>query len=203
MADLNEAQTNGDSPSQGNDPGVAPPPQQGAEKSLLPIDPRGEGEKANHQLLDEIKQKILAINPLIFKGVIEELADLIDDFKQNMPTYEMLQFTMPDAYNNLLSIMGTLSTLAQLMMQNGDLPTDQSVVSVAANDAIMQNVDQAGGGSGSPKDDEGLKKKRQTYPVGTIMNNGANGKPRIKTADGWRYVSAGLGASVGRQKNKI
>ena len=110
------------------------------------------------------------------------MADLIEDFKTNMPTFEMLQYTMPDAYNNLLSIMGTLSTLAQLMLQNGDLPTDQSVVSQAAEQEIVNNVEQQGVDTGGG-DDEGMKKKRTTYPIGTILNNGANGRPRIKTAE--------------------
>lgn len=205
MADLlPEAQANGDAPStQTKDPGIEP----AAQAQPQPMLPGGEPEQpeqVNEQLIEEIKQKILAINPDIFKGVIQELADLVEDFKANLPVFEMLQYTQPDAYNNLLSIMGTLSTLAQLMLQNGDLPTDQSVVSEAAEQEIVNNVQQQGmdtGGGGG--DDEGMKKKRTTYPIGTILNNGANGRPRIKTADGWKYVSAGMNAGVGRQKTNF
>ncbi len=160
-------------------------------------------EMINEKLIAEIEDKITQIDPKIFQGIVAELAELMEEFKGNLSQLQMLQFTSPDAYNNILSIFQTLTTLAQIMLVNGDLPTDQDVVSQQVAQQIQdvagaQSQEQPSSGGGEQGDD-GVD-GRNTAPIGTIKWVNVNGtmRPRVKTADGWKYATSGFGGSAGR-----
>ncbi len=156
----------------------------------------------NEQLLDEIHHQITRIDKDVFKGVVEELAQLITEFRSNLSQFDNMQFTAPNAYSNLLEIVQCLTQLAQLMVLDGQLPADHDVVS----DAVAQDIqsvasDQADSG-GAPAEEDDAPSQRKTAQVGEIrivMQNGVP-KKRRKMEDGsWAYVNSGLGGQAGRQ----
>ncbi len=114
----------------------------------------------------------------------------------------MLQFTSPDTYNNILGIFQTLTTLAQIMLINGDLPTDSDVVSQQVGQQIQDVAGAQASADGSTvgSDDDSGQDGRGTVPIGTIKWVNTNGtmRPRVKTADGWKYATSGFGGSAGR-----
>lgn len=158
-------------------------------------------EIINEKLIAEIEDKITKIDPKVFQGIVAELADLIEQFKGNLAQLQMLQFTAPDTYNNILSIFQTLTTLAQIMLVNGDLPTDSDVVSQQVaqqiQDVAQQQASSPEGGGG--EQDDGVD-GRNVAPVGTVKWVNVNGtmRPRVKTAEGWKYATSGFGGSPGK-----
>lgn len=176
--------------------GVQPAP--GAQESPN-IDLAQYKEIINEKLIDEIQDKITQIDPAIFQGVVAELAELMESFKGNLAQLQVLQFTSPDAYNNILAIFQTLTTLAQIMLMNGDLPSDSDVVSQANAQQIQQVAGQQA--SSGPADDENDGPDgRGVVPIGTIkyVRVGNVMRARRKESDGWHYVSSGIGGSPGR-----
>lgn len=190
-----DAQVNGEVP--GVKDGVQQAPGMEGEQN---IDLPQYKEIINHKLLDEINDKITQIDPRIFQGIVAELAELIETFKGNLSQLQMLQFTAPDTYNCLLSIFQTLTTLAQIMLINGDLPTDSDVVS----QQVAQQIQQVAGGqaeSGGGGEEDNAPDGRNVVPPGTIKYVNVNGvmRARRKGEDGqWKYVSSGIGGSPGR-----
>lgn len=187
----------------GQKPGVKDGVQQpSGEQPVSNIDLPQYKEIINEQLIAEIEDKITQIDPKIFQGIVAELAELMEEFKGNLSQLQMLQFTSPDTYNNILSIFQTLTTLAQIMLINGDLPTDSDVVSQQVAQQIQEVAGSQSGesGSGAPEEGEGGPDGRNTAPIGTIKWVNVNGtmRPRVKTADGWKYATSGFGGSAGR-----
>jgi len=192
------AESNGDVPGVQDGVQQMPDDQAGAVNN---IDLPQYKEIINEKLISEIEDKITQIDPQIFEGIVAELAELLEEFKGNLSQLQMLQFTSPDAYNNILQIMQTLTTLAQIMLINGDLPTDQDVVSQQVSQQIQdvaqsQQASVAPGGGEEQKVGDG----RGTVPIGTIkwVNQGGKMRPRVKTSEGWKYATQGFGGSAGR-----
>jgi len=188
----------------GDVPGVANGVQQAPEgQEPTNIDLPQYKEIINEKLIAEIEDKITQIDPKIFQGIVAELAELMEEFKGNLSQLQMLQFTSPDTYNNILGIFQTLTTLAQIMLVNGDLPTDSDVVSQQVAQQIQDVAGQQASGDSAPEgggeSDDGVD-GRGTAPIGTIKWVNVNGtmRPRVKTADGWKYATSGFGGSAGR-----
>ncbi len=190
------AETNGTVP--GTQDGVQQMP---SEQPASNIDLPQYKEIINEKLIAEIEDKITQIDPKIFQGIVAELAELMEEFKGNLAQLQMLQFTSPDAYNNILSIFQTLTTLAQIMLVNGDLPTDSDVVSQQVSQQIQDvaSAQATGADAGATQEDDGVD-GRNTAPIGTIKWVNVNGtmRPRVKTAEGWKYATSGFGGSAGR-----
>lgn len=191
---------NGQSPQ--NEEGIEP----AATTQSVEPQPMGEQtyeEKVNNELNQAIKDDIMLVDPKIFEGVVQDLAQLLQEFKDQLPVFQLLQFTNPEAYQNLLKIVNTMTTLSQLMIQNGDLPTDHDVVSQQVQQDIVQNMQGQEQESGSSGGNEDAAKVSRTVPVGTLRPNGANGRMRIKGSDGqWHYVGKGLTSSAMASTNK-
>ena len=180
-------------------PGGVEAPQDGGEGLPDAQMPQYNPAQINEQLLDEIHHQITKIDPKIFQGVVQEIAELIEEFKGNLPQFQMLQFTAPDAYNNLITIVNTLAQLAQLMLLNGDLPTDQDVVSKEVAQDIQGAAAERADASGAVKEEEPTKPSREV-PIGTrktVMQNGVP-KVRVKTPEGWKYAQTGYGGQRGQ-----
>lgn len=190
-----EADVNGDSAQNQN--GVEPPDQEQQPQQMHPMGEKTYEEQVNHELNEAIKDDIRAVDPKVFEGVVEDLAQLMQEFKDQLPVYELLQFTNPDAYQGILKIVNTLTILSQLMLQNGDLPTDHDVVSQQMQEEIVQDVQAQGQEDGGGAANQDAAKTSTAVPIGSIRYNGVGGRPRIKTANGWKYVTKGLSGGSG------
>lgn len=193
------AESNGDVP--GVQDGVQQMPEEQA-GAVNNIDLPQYKEIINEKLISEIEDKITQIDPQIFEGIVAELAELLEAFKGNLSQLQMLQFTSPDTYNNILQIMQTLTTLAQIMLINGDLPDDQDVVSRRVAQQIQGVAQEQASAPSGGGEEQKVGDGRGTVPPGTIKYvKTANGvmRARRKGEDGkWHYVSSGIGGQPGR-----
>ncbi len=182
-------------------------------------------EEINGNLLAELQAKTHQVDPQEFFGLINEFQQVLQNFKLNLPTIEMMQLTNPNAYGAILDVVNSASQFAQVLMQSGVLNTDlgnmlqqQQMQQEAEQQAQQQpeeggeseeEGDDSGGESkgGSSKKDDSKKKSKgkpdespkakgsRDKPVGTVALSGAT--YRVKTSDGWRYASKGLGQGPG------
>ncbi len=177
--------------------GQAEPQQGQKEQAQQPPAPMPMGEvtreiQINHELNQEIKDEIKLVKPEVFEGIVEELAQLLQEFKEQLPVFQLLQFTNPEAYQSVLNIVNTLTMLSQLMIQNGDLPTDHDVVSQQTEQDLSQNMQAQGQDDGGDMVGENQQtKSSRSLPIGSVRNNGSGNRARIKTETGWKYISSG------------
>lgn len=174
--------------------------------------PQATPEDLNEALLAELQAKSQSVNPEEFYGLISEFQQILQNFKINLPTIEMMQFTNPSAYGSILDVVNAASQFAQILMQSGILNTDLGMM--MEQQAQMQQQQAAEqqqgdeGGEGPPSDggdskeqpaskaEEPAKKKAsKEHPIGTVKPSGTTF--RVKTPDGWKYASRGLGQGEG------
>lgn len=177
--------------------------------------PQASPEEINSYLLAEIQSKSQQVDPQQFFGLISEFQQILQNFKINLPTIEMMQLTNPNAYSSILDVVNAASQFAQILMQSGILNTDLGMMmeqQQMAEEAAMQEQaageegseegpsseggDSGGGDDPTQKAEEPAKKKAsKEHPVGTVKESGTTF--RVKTPDGWKYASRGLGQSAG------
>jgi hypothetical protein len=169
-------------------------------------------EDLNEALLAELQAKSQHVNPEEFYGLISEFQHILQNFKINLPTIEMMQFTNPTAYGAILDVVNAASQFATLLMQSGVLNTDLGMM--MQEQAAMEqqaSAEQQGGeeGGDAPPSDGGeekeqpaekaeepaKKKASKEHPIGTVKPSGTTF--RVKTPDGWKYASRGLGQGEG------
>jgi len=172
--------------------------------------PMATEEEINDSLLAEIQAKAHEVDPQQFFGLISEFQQILQNFKINLPTFETMQLTNPAAYGSILDVVNAASQFAQILMQSGVLNTDLGIL--MEQQAQQQEQEAAGqeegGDSETPSDsggsdeaptqktEEPTKKKATTEnPVGTVKISGTTF--RVKTKNGWKYASRGLGSGEG------
>jgi len=178
------------------------------EENVDAVRPIATEEQVNEALLAEIQAKQAQVDPQQFMGLIAEFQHILQNFKVNMPTIEAMQLTNPAAYSSILEVVNAASQFAQILMQSGVLSTDMAVMmeqqAQMEQQAAGAEQDPEGGAPPSEGDSEEAppeaepdqkKKPNRENAVGTVKISGKTF--RIKTSDGWRYASKGLGAGEG------
>lgn len=188
--------------------------EENAPKTPDMVMPQASPEEVNDHLLAELQAKTHQVDPQQFLGLIGEFQQILQNFKINLPTIEMMQFTNPNAYSAILDVVNAASQFAQVLMQSGVLNTDlgmmmQQQQAEAEAQAQQEQQDAEGGGEEGGGDDSGgssdgptskgdepaKKKANKEHPVGTVKQSGTTF--RVKTPDGWKYASRGLAAGEG------
>lgn len=177
------------------------------------IMPQASPEEVNDYLLAEIQAKSQQVDPQQFYGLISEFQQILQNFKLNLPTIEMMQLTNPTAYSSILDVVNAASQFAQILMMSGVLNTDLGMMmeQQQMQEQAAQQEEQGGDGGGesegsedesdsdgppAQKSEEPSKKKAsKENPVGTVKPSGTTF--RVKTPEGWKYASRGLGQSAG------
>lgn len=172
-------------------------------------------EQVNDALISELHAKQLTVNPQDFYGLLGEFQQVLQNFKLNLPTIEMLQLTNPQMYASILDVVMSASNFAQALMQSGVLNPDLGQMldqqAQAEQQAQMEQEpegnpeeDESGGEQESEEDskkkvdvEEPAKNKpSKEFPIGTTKQSGKSYRIRTLNPETgepeWRYVGRGM-----------
>lgn len=181
-------------------------------KNEEPISPE---QDAEHAIQAELQAKAHQVSPEQFMGILTEFQVILQNFKANLPSIEILQITNPAAYSAILDVVNASSMFADSLLQSGILSPDLAVAAQQqAQMAAEQAMQEDGEGEAPPEDgdsegdsEEESKKKTEEgsseelkpnnqYPLGSIRPAARGFRIKVKNPDGtigWKYASSGLG----------
>jgi len=70
---------------------------------------------------------IKKLNVYDFKDKVSDIETVLNNFKNHLSAFEMIQVTNPNAYESLLELASCMINLAQILLENGVLKTDKEV----------------------------------------------------------------------------
>lgn len=85
-------------------------------------------EQFKEPVLDNISnaENIVKKNTLLSSQVINEIQNILLNFKSHLSAFEIMQATNPDAYEALTQIIMVMISLSQIMIESGQLKDNSS-----------------------------------------------------------------------------
>lgn len=86
------------------------------------------------QLKELVPDNIVKKNILLSNQVINEIQNILLNFKSHLSAFEIMQATNPDAYEALTQIIMVMISLSQIMIESGQLKNSSSPESTINQD---------------------------------------------------------------------
>lgn len=157
-----------------------------------------DADPVDYDKASELKETLFGIDPYQFKLALNDLSQILSNFKHQSAAFDMVANQNPDAYQSMLSVVQATSALATMMIESGLIePEDQA--SIMASEDIQAGLAEQNAGESDGEENNPYKKKGKGVPVGTVRYVTINNRrlARIKGQDGkWHFMNRGQIASA-------